>query len=220
MTNSSTPIDRRRVALISVITAVLVIPLTVLGVSVFAEASSSSAALDSSVVATVVFPASAGIPGTGPPAGHGANSIEVSSWSWGASNSSSGSTGGVAGKVKPKPLTIVKTVDSASPLFFSAVATGHHYSTVILYLDESPSSSGTSGAAPSYSTYMTITLTNVVISADAISGGGSSGFPGASGLGAEAPKETLTLNFSKILMTYSPPGSAQTSFSGAGSINR
>jgi type VI secretion system secreted protein Hcp len=193
--------------LISVFAAALVLPLAALGISVAAGSSSAPPALDSSVVVTAVFPASAGIPGGGSPAGHGADGIEVSSWSWGVSNSS-GSTGGGAGKVKFNEFTIKKTVDSASPLFFRAVAQGQHYHSVILYFDEAPGSSGASGTPPTYATYMTITLTNVFISADAIFGGAGGSSSG------DRPTESITLNFAKVQMTYSPQGAAPTSFSG------
>jgi type VI protein secretion system component Hcp len=61
-------------------------------------------------------------------------SLPVAAWSWGASNSgtSGGGGGGGAGKATIQDLSITRTVDGQSPLFFKIVATGQHLPTVAL----------------------------------------------------------------------------------------
>ena len=194
---------------------VLTFSSTAVGLSV-AAASSSAPALDSSVVGTLVFPTSANIPGGGSPAGHGANSIEVSSWSFGTSNPTGlilrkAGGGGItlrkSGGVQGDSITVTKSVDQASPVLFRNCVAGSHYPTVVLYLDEQPAGTGATGA-PTYTNYITITLKNAYIASDVI----SSGAP-ASGGGDDNPKESVSLNFTKVTMTYDAPGTAATSVS-------
>jgi len=56
--------------------------------------------------------------------------IEISSFSWGASNAmniGSATSGAGAGKVRVHDLTITKNTDSASPNLFQACASGQHF---------------------------------------------------------------------------------------------
>jgi type VI secretion system secreted protein Hcp len=131
-----------------------------------------------------------GVTGDGSAAG-GAGTIEVSSFSWGATNTSSAGAVASRGKVKISSITITKSVDQASPAFFKNVCAGAHYPSVTLALRKAGSPEGT---APSDS--MKIVLSNVFVSSYSMSGGG----------GDEVPEESLTLNFTKILMTYTTAG--------------
>jgi type VI secretion system secreted protein Hcp len=59
--------------------------------------------------------------------------IEVASWSLGASNPTSvGSSGMGAGKVQVNDFTIMKSVDKASPILAKACASGAHFKKVTL----------------------------------------------------------------------------------------
>jgi type VI secretion system secreted protein Hcp len=123
-----------------------------------------------------------GVPGESRQAGH-SGSIEVLSWSWGASRASIGSaTGGAgAGKVSVQDIHITKTVDSTSPLLMQACASGKHFPTVVL---EQTLPGGRSEK---------IILQDVLISSAQKAGTG----------GEENPTESITLNFAKISISYS-----------------
>ena len=111
--------------------------------------------------------------------------IDVLSWSWGASQSGSMAMGGGggAGKVSVQEMTISKQMDKASPKLFEALATGKHLKEAKLVLRSS---------GGSQLEYMTITLTDVMVSS--YSTGGSSG--------DDRPTESLSLNFAQIKMSY------------------
>ena len=102
-------------------------------------------------------------------------SLPVGAWSWGASNSgtSGGGGGGGAGKATIQDLSITRSVDGQSPLFFKIVATGQHLPTVALV--DGPT---------------TITLTDVLITG--YSTGDSP--PGNNG----TRTENITFNFAKV----------------------
>jgi type VI secretion system secreted protein Hcp len=106
----------------------------------------------------------------------GPSTIEVLSWSFGASQSSSVSgRGGGTGKVSFHTLQITKRVDKSSPSLFKACATGKHIKTAILTLRKA------GGTQP-----LTIKLSNVLISSYQQSNA------------VEKPTESLSLNFTKI----------------------
>ncbi len=190
---------RRAVAI--VVVGALAITAGVIGVA----SASSTPGLDGSVIATLVFPASAHILGGGSPAGHGADSIEISSWSWGVSHtgssSSAGSSARRASQSSVHDLVITKSTDQSTPGFWRACTSGQHYGTVYLYLDEPTGANP--GAAGGYATYMTIKLTNAFIASDTLSGTAGS-------VGASAPKETVTLGFSHSAITWTQGGKTST----------
>lgn len=127
--------------------------------------------------------------GTGIPTG----GIEISSWSWGVSNSSATSTGGAgAGKITFNPFSITRKIDSASPIFFQMVASKTLIPAVQLTVSP-PASSGVPGDT------MTIRLSNVHIVQlqHSMSSGGDS------------PSESFSMNYSKIEMNYYAQGSAK-----------
>jgi len=111
------------------------------------------------------------------------NEIDIQSWSFGASQSGSMAAGGGggAGKVSFQELSITKSMDKSSPKLFEALATGKHLKEVKLVLRGSSSVE-----------YLTITLTDVMISS--YSTGGSSG--------DDRPTESVSLNFAQIKMSY------------------
>lgn len=108
--------------------------------------------------------------------------IEVSSYSFGASNPSTigSATGGAgAGKVSVHDIHITKTVDRASPILRQAAASGRHFPRVVLEMRKA------GGDPHVYTTYV---MENVMVSAISMSSGGDN------------PTESLSLNFAKIEM--------------------
>ena len=114
--------------------------------------------------------------------------IEIDSFSWGVSNSGSmaagGGGGGGAGKASFSDLHFTKTVDKSSPKLMEAVATGEHLRSVDLVVRK---------AGGDQLEYYKVTLQDVLISGYSTTG--SSG---------EAPSESISLNFSKIVFEYTP----------------
>jgi type VI secretion system secreted protein Hcp len=125
--------------------------------------------------------------------------IEISSFSWGATNSSSlGSAGGGAGagKAQISPLSFTKTADKTSPKLFGACATGQHFKTAVLVgtLRGSSDSEVRGKEQP----YMKLTLQDVLVSSYQVGGQAGDG----------RPTEVLSLNFTKI--TYAITTQTQT----------
>ena len=112
--------------------------------------------------------------------------IEILSFNWGvsqmASASQSTSGGGTSQRAAFQDLSIVKMMDSASPLLFKACAKGDHLDEVKLELCR---------AGGDKLTYMEYTLNNVIISSVSVGGGG----------GGE-PTESVTFNYGKIKLNY------------------
>jgi type VI secretion system secreted protein Hcp len=128
-----------------------------------------------------------GITGESRAKGH-EGQIDIESFSWGASNTGTAATGGGAGagKVKFSDFSFSKMLDKASPLLMQAVASGKRIKTVTLY--------GTAAGEGNGQTYLTITLTDVLVSSFNESGSGGGG----------APQDSLSLNFTKITFDYKP----------------
>jgi type VI secretion system secreted protein Hcp len=116
----------------------------------------------------------------------GPNSIEINSFQFGVSNNAkvTGSSNS-AGRPSATTVTITKSIDRATPSLFQACTTGAHYKTVTLEMRKA----GVSSTAPPPS--LTITLSNVLVVSDAISGPGDDG-----------PIESVSLNFTKITYSY------------------
>ncbi len=112
--------------------------------------------------------------------------IEVLSYNWGVSQMASGtassSGGGAVQRADFQDLSIVKLMDSASPLLFRACAIGEHIGEVTLELCR---------AGGDKLRYMEYKLTNVIISSVTIGGGG----------GGE-PTEAVSFNYGRIKQTY------------------
>jgi type VI secretion system secreted protein Hcp len=115
--------------------------------------------------------------------------IEVLSYSFGASQPSSGSrsSGGAATgeRVNISDFSIVKALDKASPLIFKNTCNGTHIGSVILELCR---------ATGDKAKYMEYKMTDVLV---------SSVRPGGSAQGGEAlPLEEVSFNAGKIELTY------------------
>ena len=113
--------------------------------------------------------------------------IDVLAWSWGASQSGSmhlGSGGG-AGKVSVQDLSFTKYVDSSSNALLLACCNGKHYPDATLVVRK---------AGENALEYLTITLTEVLVSAMSTGGSG----------GEDRLTENITLNFAKFKYEYNP----------------
>ena len=111
--------------------------------------------------------------------------IDVLAWSWGMSQSGTTHTGsgGGAGKVSVQDLSFTKYVDKASPLLMLFCSNGKHVATATLVVRKA-------GTSPLE--YMTIVMTDILISS--VSTGGSGG--------EDRLTENVTLNFAEVAYTY------------------
>jgi len=118
----------------------------------------------------------------------GTNSFSVQAWSWGASNSgiSSTSGGSGAGKAVISDLTVEKSLDGCSPALFGGTVTGKNFASMTLTQEDS-----------NHNVVLTLTLTNVRVSAWTISGS----------QGAALPVEAVSLAFQKVCITEAGSGS-------------
>jgi type VI secretion system secreted protein Hcp len=126
-----------------------------------------------------------GIPGESTDKAH-AGEIDVLSWSWGESQPtapSPGGGGGGAGKVSMTDLHVSANLSKASPQLLLACAAGKHIKSAVL--------TGRKGARKAGAEFLTFSLSDVLVS------GYQTG-----GATAEAPLDSISLNFSKIEMTY------------------
>ena len=122
---------------------------------------------------------------TGEGSSNGPGSIEVLSWSWGISQSSTvlSSAGGGAGKVHFHDISFTKKLDKSSPLLALACASGQHFPTVVLTV----SPTRTDFPVDTYQ----IKFTDVFCSTISASGGGG-----------VIPTEQFSINFAKIEWKY------------------
>jgi type VI secretion system secreted protein Hcp len=113
--------------------------------------------------------------------------IDVLAWSWGASQSGTGHTGGGsgAGKVTVQDVSVTKYVDSASHLLLLDCCNGQHIKKGTLVVRKA-------GATPLE--YIKLTMEDIIVTH--ISTGGSGG--------EDRLTETVTLNFSKFKYEYTP----------------
>lgn len=114
--------------------------------------------------------------------------IEISSFSWGVSQSGSFAAGGGggAGKASFQDLHCTSEVNASSPNLMLACATGQHIKKAVLYVRK---------AGGEQQDYYTVTLQDCLISSYQ-SGGHASGDP--------IPTDQFSLNFAKIEFEYKP----------------
>jgi type VI secretion system secreted protein Hcp len=124
-----------------------------------------------------------GIPGESVDAKH-KGEIDVLSWSWGESQAIAPSPGGGGGtgKVSMTDLHVSANLSKASPELLLACAAGTHIKSAVL--------TGRKGGK-AQAEFLTFSLADVLVS------GYQTG-----GATAEAPLDSISLNFSKIEMTY------------------
>ena len=109
------------------------------------------------------------------------------SWGWGMTQTGTthSASGGGAGKVDVHDLQITKNMDAASPTVALACCKGTHYDTATLTMRK---------AGGTALEYVTLTLTDLIITSYSVSGGG----------GADVIQDQFTLNFSKFKYSYQP----------------
>lgn len=112
--------------------------------------------------------------------------IEVLSFSWGVTNTGSAGTGGGggAGRATFQDLSIVHTIDKASPLLLKACATGEHLKEATITHRK---------AGKGQQEYLVVKLNDVLITG--VVHGGTSG---------AAASETVSLVFAKVDFEYKP----------------
>lgn len=146
-------------------------------------------------LALVALPASAvsdfflkidGVEGESLVRGH-EKEIEVSSWSWGVSQSAATGNGArAAGKPCTTDVSFTKFVDRATPLLIAGAASGSSYASARLVARKS-----TGGDQPQ--DYLTIELKNVLVSSFQTTGSDGS-----------APLESFALRFGSMTVSYRP----------------
>lgn len=120
--------------------------------------------------------------------------IEILSWSWGATQSGSTTTGGGlgAGKVNVQDFTFMKRVDKSSPALFLRCASGVHFPSVTLRFARPEVTNGED--------YYVVTLHGVTVTRIQ----GERPQPDAGATSGGVPTERVSLNFTKIEMSYRP----------------
>jgi len=115
--------------------------------------------------------------------------IDLMSFSWGASNSSSVGTGTGAstGKVNVSDFSIMKSTDSASPNLFQKCCDGSVIATGVVTLQRQTNA----GAVP----YLVYNFTNVYVTSVQWSGSGGSG---------DSPMESVSFCFEQGTVDYTP----------------
>ena len=117
--------------------------------------------------------------------------IVLDSFSWGVTQSGAdyaGSAGRGTGKASPSDFSIVKKVDSSSPGLFAACAAGTHTPTMIVTMRKA-------GGQPLE--YLVYKFYDVMVSS--YQAGGSSG--------SDLPQESVSFNYSKVEISYTPQDS-------------
>lgn len=95
---------------------------------------------------------------------------------------------GQIGRAVPKDFTITKKTDASSPKLMEAVATGMTIPSVTFHLTRARPGGGEE-------TYYTYELKNVLVTSFSVQGGGSAE-------GDSRPKESMSLNYEEIKVTY------------------
>jgi type VI secretion system secreted protein Hcp len=125
--------------------------------------------------------------------------IEVLSWSWGETHPTPPTPGGggSAGKVEMTDLHVSARLTKASPQLLLACASGKHLKSAVL--------TGRRGGGKSQTEFLTFSLTDVLVSS--FQTGGTT---------ADAPLDSVSLNFAKIEVTYKE----QSAKGGPGAVTR
>ena len=152
--------------------------------AISSSSSASSAYSPSAGVNADYFLKLAGIDGEATDKVH-KGSIDLMSWSWGASNAGSfgHGGGGGAGKVAMQDFHFTMRVNKASPKLFFACASGQHIKEATLTCRKAGGQ------------HMTVKFTDVLVSS--YQAGGAQG-------GDVMPVDQISLNFSKIEVSYLP----------------
>lgn len=131
------------------------------------------------------------IPGiTGPGSTGGPGDIPIESWSFGVSRTATLSPDGRQfrpGRLKSGTIIITKKIDKASPSLRNAVISDKIFPKVTLYVS-SPAAAGAIGGDS-----MTLVFSDVIVISE-----------NWSAVANENPKETLTLSYLKVAVTYTP----------------
>ena len=129
-----------------------------------------------------------GIPGESQDQFH-KNEIDIMSFSWGASNSTSVGTGTGAstGKASVKDFTVTKATDSASPVLFQKCCDGSVIATGVVTLQRQVQGTATP--------YLVYNFTNVYVTSVQWSGSGGAG---------DAPMESCSFCFEVGTVDYTP----------------
>jgi type VI secretion system secreted protein Hcp len=121
--------------------------------------------------------------------------FEIKEFSFGEENPTtigSATSGAGAGKAKLNPFKIKKPVDSASPNFFLASASGVHYPTATLSVRKAGAAGGKSSGAP----YLIFTFKLVYVTNVDWTGPGDE----------EGPEEEITFVYGALQISYSKQG--------------
>ncbi len=112
--------------------------------------------------------------------------IQLISWSWGMTQTGSThqGTGSGAGKVDVHDLVLTKYIDAASPTIALACCKGTHFDSAVLTCRK---------AGGTALEYVTLTLTDIIITSYNVSGDGD-----------ERLKDAVALNFGKYKFSYQP----------------
>ncbi len=115
--------------------------------------------------------------------------IDIDAWSWGATQTGSAHRGGGAGTAKAdvQDLHISKKSDKASPILFGKLCTGTHF-------DRATLTCYTAGGDDKPVEYLKILMEEVFVTS--LQMGGNDG--------GEMVNESLSLNFAKVQMIYTP----------------
>ncbi|MES2469738.1 MAG: type VI secretion system tube protein Hcp [Verrucomicrobiota bacterium] len=142
-----------------------------------------------------------GIKGESADSAHTAE-IEVSSFSWGVSNSSTiAGGGGTAGKASFQDIHFTIALDKSSPTLFLRCADGQHIPTATLYVRK-PSTNGTTGQE-----FFKIEMKEVLISSYQVSTP-----PPTSGTAAGAPQQAISINYGTIHVEHTAADGTVTRF--------
>jgi type VI secretion system secreted protein Hcp len=116
------------------------------------------------------------------------DTLEIESFSWGATNQGSFASGGGggAGKVSFQDIHFTTRVNKSSPILMLSCATGQHIKKAILFVRK---------AGGDQQDYYTVTMTDLLVSSYQ-----SSGSNGSDAL----PVDQFSLNFSSIKYEYKP----------------
>jgi type VI secretion system secreted protein Hcp len=112
--------------------------------------------------------------------------MQILSWGWGMTQTGTthAASGGGAGKVEVHDLQVVKNIDAASPNLALSCAKGTHYDTAVLTMRK---------AGGTALEYVTLTLTDVLVSSYSVSSGDG-----------DQLQDTVALNFGKFKYSYQP----------------